>query len=228
MLLLLAGVSVSAVVNGQRIEDEDLARRISAVAFDPTTFFRNEYGLPSLIRIAHVDHFRRPIYSISIEDGCLEGEAWSDACLSRLTARMVRAPAPPSMRNERDRSIHLARQLVQRRATTRAAIRSQLASLRLEWMEADLTSCPGIRETLARAANLNWVPEEITGPPLPNGDVRIYLDTDSVQVAFDTGFITSTFEGVPTQGSPGSWATELAAALEPCWRPARTAPPWNR
>jgi hypothetical protein len=178
-----------------------------------------------VIRIMFKDHFHRPIWSIAIREGCNKDEPPSEVCRGRLTARMVRAPAPVPNATALDRSLGLARRLVQRGARTQAAIKAALPSLRPEWMEADLRSCPGISDRLARATSLVWLPRRLD---LPDEDQRIWLDGGDLQVTFDYYPTVSTFSGVPLDGSPLAWGMDLAKALEPCWKPAGAPPPWRK
>ncbi len=207
----------------------DVREMVHALAFDPTKFFRNEHvGDPSMIRIAYTgDDYAWPVYSIAIAEGCLEEETPSNECRSRVTARMVRAPAPPKMTRPRQRGSHLVQQLVEREATSRSSIKSYLGSLGVEWMEADLAACPGIGSILARSAELAWVPDEISNPG-PREEITLPLHADNVQIVFDQYARRSTYDGFISEGSPASWAVQLSVALEPCWRPARIEPPWHR
>jgi hypothetical protein len=206
---------------------EQVRETVRAVAFDPTKFFREEHiGDPSIISIAYTgDDYAWPVYSIAIAEGCLERETPSRECGSRLTARMVRSPAPPNMTRPRQRGSHLVHQLVERGATSSSSVASNLGSLGVEWMEADLRACPGIRSMLARSAQLAWVPAEISNPG-PREEISLVLHADIVQVVFDQYARRATYSGFISEGSPAAWAVELSEALEPCWRPARIAPPW--
>lgn len=187
-----------------------------------------DVGDPSIIRIAYTgDDYAWPVYSIAISEGCFEGETSSRECGSRLTARMVRSPAPPDMTRTRQRGSHLVRGLVERRATSRSSIRSNLRALGIEWLEADLRACPGVSSLLARSARLLWVPEEVSNPG-PRDEIRLVLHADIVQVVFEQYARRATYDGYMSEGSPAAWAVELAEALEPCWRPARVTPPWGR
>lgn len=229
--LLLLGYIATAAAAQAATSPEALGRvreTVRALAFDPTKFFRDEdVGDPSIIRIVYTgDDFAWPIYSIAISEGCLEGETPSPECGSRLTARMVRSPAPPDMTRPRQRGSHLVRRLVERRAISRPSIRSNLRALGVEWLEADLRACPGVSSLLARSAQLSWVPEEVSSPGLRD-EITLVLHADTVQVVFDQYARRATYEGYISEGSPAAWAVELAQAIEPCWRPARIRPPWG-
>lgn len=207
---------------------ERMRDRVSLLAFDPTSFFRGTFGEDaSIIRIVYRgDDYGWPVYSVAIAEGCLAGEALSHACRSRLTARMVRSPAPPDLIRARQRGLHLVRQLVQRRANSRSAIKAQLKLLGVEWMEADLNACPGINTVLARSAGLDWVPAEISDPG-PRESLLVVAHADTLEVVFDHHFSQSRYVGYAADGSPAAWAHDLAEALEACWKPAQVPPPWG-
>ena len=94
-------------------------------------------------------------------------------------------------------------------------------------MEADLNTCPGIRNRLARSAQLSWVPPEITDPR-SREEIMLIAHADIVGVVFDQYAREATYRGYIADGSPGMWADDLATAIEPCWKPARLSPPWLR
>ena len=223
LFAFVANLTLAATARADEIEQVGPA--IAAAAFEPSTFFSADPDRDrSVLRIVHLDQYGRPIYSIAIHEGCFVNKGWSEQCGNRLVARMVRAPAPFKNADLRNRSIDLAKRLVRRNATTHKTIRSALPSLDLEWMEADLHTCPGFDEQLASAANLAWLPLTLT----PDREQLIWVDTDSVEVAFDYYPTTSTFSGVPIEGSPGEWAVNLARTLDGCSRPSKALPPWSR
>lgn len=207
---------------------EQVRETVSALAFDPTSFFRRgEMGDSSMLRIIYTgDDYGWPVFSIAVAEGCIDGEKRSDGCGLRLRARMVRAPAPPDMTRPRARGQHLLQLLAERRATSRSAISSNLRPLGVEWLEADLKTCPGIEEIMASSADLIWIPREISTAS-PQKEILLVLHADTVQVVFDQHQRRSTYEGYIAEGSPAAWAVDLATALEPCWKPAETAPPWH-
>ena len=202
---------------------------VRSLAFDPSKYFHVEQGSdPSIIRITYTgDDHAWPVYSIAIADGCLPEETPSRGCETQLTARMVRSPAPPGMTRPRQRGSHLVRGLVERRATSRSAIQSNLSMLGTEWLEADLRVCPGVSGLLRRSAQLDWVPEEVSNPG-PRDEIVLVVHYDLVEVVFDSSTRQATYRGHISNGSPAAWAVEVAEALEPCWRPARATPPWRR
>lgn len=227
----LAGGVASPVDALSDSPPDDTARVREAVrvlAFDPGKYFSSQFtGDPSMIRIAYTgDDWDWPVYSIAISQGCLEHEEWSPACRSRVTARMVRGVSPPNMMRQRERGWHLVHRLIERGATAPESIRLQLGPSLVEWLEADLASCPGIIEFMGGSATLTWVPEEISDPR-PRDDFAIWVHADIVTIVFDHSRVEATYEGPLLGGSPSAWAHELAERIEPCWRPAAASPPWS-
>lgn len=202
---------------------------VVAMAFEPSAYFRDqEFGDLSMIRIVDTgDDYGWPVYAIAILRGCLPEEALAEPCVNRLTARMVRSPAPMNMSRPRQRGLHLVGALLQRHATSRNAIASQLRDIGVDWMEADLASCPGVESVMARSASLSWVPEDISNPAERNS-ISIVLHADKVRVEFEQYARISIYEGYIGDNLPSEWADQLAEVLEPCWRPASTKAPWDR
>lgn len=205
----------------------NVSERVSELAFDPARFFTEEDGHDrSMIRIAYTgDDYGWPVYSIAVMTGCLPGEAHSPACADRLTARMVRAPAPPDMDRPRERGSALVRDLVERGEVSRSGLRNGLTSAGVEWLEADGRSCPGFVEALGASADLQWVPREVSHPD-GSGEIRIVLHADIVHVTFDDYARRSIYEGYIAEASPAAWAVALAEVLEPCWKPVAAPAPW--
>jgi hypothetical protein len=230
--LLLSGL-IAAPAHGQAKPPlEDFARvrdEVRALAFDPATYFPSRFIRDgAMIRIAYTgDDYAWPVYSLAVAKGCLDEEPRSKDCLSRLTARMVRAPAPADLQRPRQRGAHMVRELARRQAASPSSMPSHLSALKVEWLEADLRSCPGATSLLARSADLSWVPKEISNPDASDL-VSPVLHADMVEVVFERYARRSTWRGYIAGNSPAAWAVELAETLEPCWKPARTAPPWRR
>jgi hypothetical protein len=223
-LLATLLVAESAAVAGRL---ERLGPEIAAAGFNPATFFSSRAAHdPSVIRIFHGDQFGRPIYAIAVRQECLEVQSLLAGCRQQLVARMARAPLPSPHSTPRDRAIQLARRLIARRATSQVQVRAALSSMALEWMEADLRNCPGAMERLERIQGLAWLPPN-AGRPQMGGDQQFWLDTDVIEVTFDYYPTVARFSGVAIESSPGAWARDFAQALEPCWRPAQSTPPWR-
>jgi hypothetical protein len=203
---------------------------VHELAFAPSKFFIWEDGEDaSDVKISYTgDDYGWPVFSIAILIGCVPDEPRLPNCGSRLTARLVRAPAPAGLTRPRQRGTHLLRGLIERRATTAEAVRRQLTGLGVEWRQADLATCRGARAVYARAGRLTWVPQELIRPRSSEPDIVVHLHADRVSVEFETLGQSSRYRGAREKGTPAEWAVELAEALEPCWRPAPSAAPWVR
>jgi len=198
------------------------------IAFDPERFFREERFGQNLINISYTgDSEAWPVYSIAIRRGCARYLPASRDCPNRRTARMVRAPAVPDPSRPRMRGWNLATRVIRSGAATPEAVASELGRAGVEWLEADLGSCPAASALVSGADRIAWVPEEIYAPRDPFGSApRIHADR--IEVTFATSRGRSTHSGVIDEGTPSAWAAQLAEALEPCWRSLEIPPPWQR
>ena len=202
---------------------DDLER----LAFDPAKFFPSPYVQDrSTVRIVYTgDDYGWPVYAIAIAEGCIDGEARpKDRGASRWRARMVRAPAVPGVDRPRQRGGELVSRLVRAGATSADGLREALNTAGVEWVEADLRTCPGATRALAQSADAAWVPEAVAAPK-PN-DEQLVLHADIVRVEVQQYARLSTYRGWLAERSPGAWAVDLASTLGPCWRPATIAAPW--
>lgn len=210
-------------------ERVELGQKVRKLAFDPATYFRSEYKLGYMVTIAATgDDYEWPLYSVAVFEGCEDGERGTlDACSSKLTARMVRAPTPPVMARERERGSRLIFQLAASKKLTKAAIGSQLTRLGLEWKEANLRSCPPALAVLEAADRLSWVPSELSHPT-PKNELSLVIHSDSTKVIFRSYGRVSIYDGYKAEGTPAEWADKFAAAVEGCWRPSQAPRPWMR
>lgn len=209
----------------------DVRAIVQQVAFDPKTYFPSQYITDrSIVRIAYTgDDYGWPVYSIAIAEGCLDGETIPrDSCASRLRARMVRAPAIPDATRPRLLGARLVARVKDTGAETSDEVRQALSDMNLEWVEADLRTCPGALATLARSAGAVWVPDAITDPTPDDDMLGIVLHADIVRVDFQQYARLTTYSGWIAERSPAAWAVEMASTLEPCWRPSSDQPPWLR
>jgi hypothetical protein len=228
---VLLGMHTGADARTSSISDVRKVREILAeLAFDPTKFI--DSGGDYVTITYRGDDYRWPVYAIGIQADCPTMATYTPGCASRLKAYMVRAPGPPDMTRPRQRGAFLAENLVARHAITAGRIAKVLAAEKVEWLEADFTACSAADEVLGRARNANWIQglDKRRGEPDDKGMVEdvIILHADTVQVTFNAWLQKSTYDGYIADGSPAEWAVELAEALEPCWRPATSTPPWLR
>lgn len=217
-----------AIAQSDFEERVKLGGRVRELAFNPESFFRDEYHHQPVVTVTYTgDDYAWPVYSIAIFDGCHADEPRVDACRSALRARMVRSPAPPDMQRPRERGGDLVRRLFDEGKTSRMALRSALTRMGVEWKEADLRRCPSAMGALEKSAKLEWVPTEISNPT-PKDEISIVIHADIVEVTFQQYGRSSIYSGYIADGSPAAWAEDLAASLEPCWVDATTPPPWKR
>ena len=229
-----AALTALFAVDGLAIAQSDFKERVKLsgsvreLAFNPEAFFRDEYHHQPVVTVTYTgDDYAWPVYSIAIFDGCHADEPKVDTCRSALRARMVRSPAPRDMQRPRERGINLVRKLFDEGKTSRTALRSALTRMGVEWKEADLRSCPSAMSALAKSAEREWVPTEISHPT-PNDEIDIVIHADIVEVTFRQYGRSSIYRGYIADGSPAAWAGDLAVSLEQCWVDATTPPPWER
>ena len=207
----------------------DVKAMVQQAAFNPATYFPSRYIKDrSIVRIAYTgDDYGWPVYSIAIAEGCLDGETIPrDNCGSRLRARMVRAPALVDVDRLRVLGARLVTQVRETGARSPDEVRQALDDMNLEWVEADLRTCPGAPAALARSAQAVWVPDAAASPT-PDDDMSgLVLHADIVRVEFQQYARLTSYNGWIAERSPAAWAVEMAATLEPCWEPTSARPPW--
>jgi hypothetical protein len=231
-MAVLAVLGVAPAAQAQQTQPSvfDIRPMVIAVAFDPTTYFPSIHaGDRSVVRIVYTgDDYGWPVYAIAVAEGCVDQEDRnSDACATRLRARMVRSPAPADIQRPRQRGLHLLGLLVETGATDPASIRATLSDVGTEWLEADLRTCPGAVDALRRLTEAGWPP-----PPLIDQTVEAYVSglvmhADFVRVEVQHFARRTTYHGWIADGSPAAWAVAFAGGLEPCWRPASGPAPWK-
>lgn len=212
------------------IDQADVTLIVQDVAFDPKTYFPAQYIRDrSIVRIAYTgDDYGWPVYSIAIARGCIDGETVpEDNCASRLRARMVRAPGVLDANRPRVAGAQLVARVTETGAGSVDEVRQVLGSMGLEWVEADIRTCPGAFAVFARSVEAAWVPDAIANPTPENSVPAIVLHPDIIRVEFQQYAQLTTYRGWIAQQSPAAWAVELAAALEPCWGPSAIQPPWS-
>jgi hypothetical protein len=201
-------------------------RTVETLAFDPSTFFRWSWADKVRIRYRG-DDWGWPVYSIAIQDGCEDENAPRPACTQRRIARMVRAPlGPRGSERPRWRGMDLIERIFRSGARGDQAVRKQLDKAGLEWLEADLQACPGAMAALARADAARWGP--YTPPKRPDDGIVVTFHADTIEVGFEVPDGRVTWSGLPNEGTPARWASDLAALLEPCWRSVTAPTPWRR
>lgn len=227
-MLLLSG-SAAASQAGAIDRLIQTRERIRSLAFDPKTFFANQSNQPPAVTISYSgDDLSWPVYAIAVEVGCIQDEPARRGC-SGPTARIVRASAAEEGARIRQRGSRLALRVYERGAFTDERIKAELEREGIEWLQADLKSCPTAAIVMARAAAIQWTPRSIVDQALGKpGDLSLMLHADTVQITFSRYLQTATYNGYIANASPAAWAVEFAESLEPCWRPATAKAPWRR
>lgn len=230
--LFLGGVSFADGSQSASPTDQpSITAMVRQVAFDPATYFPSPYIRDqSVVRIAYTgDDYGWPVYSIAIAAGCIHGETNPrDDCGPRLRARMVRAPGFEVATRPRRAGADLISRITDTNAASLEDVREAVSDSGLDWLEADVRACPNALATLARSADAAWVPDAVANPT-PEGTLSgLVLHPDIVHVEIKQYARLTTYTGWLAERSPATWAAEMAAVLEPCWRPAPNDPPWLR
>ncbi|HEX8533960.1 MAG TPA: hypothetical protein VF662_07310 [Allosphingosinicella sp.] len=204
-----------------------LRGQVEELAFQPGKLFEFQRGREDIITVAYTgDDMGWPIYSIAIREVC-RPRPGGRGCVPGRAARMVRAPAPPELTRPRQRGFSLMQQMLRSGAETPEQVAAAVDKAGLEWLEGDLDACEAAAEVIRQADRIEWVVPEIHSPD-PSKLQAPVLHSDMVEVTFVTFARKSSYHGYVAERSPGEWAGRLAAALEPCWRPAAAPPPWRR
>jgi hypothetical protein len=196
---------------------------INRLAFDPARYFTGE-NARDLLRITYRgDDYDFPVWSLTIRNGCLT-EPRLPPCFKQRIARMVRAPVP-SGGAERPRWRGMALVSALEDAKSERDVADRLDKAGLDWVEADVTACPGAMDALKAVVEVRW-PSAAT--LLPSDDFPpMALHADKVTVEIPTFLHDVRFSGAAFEGSPGAAAVRFAETLEPCWKPATAPVPWR-
>ncbi|MFT3997706.1 MAG: hypothetical protein QM667_09885 [Asticcacaulis sp.] len=206
--------------DGQKtVETRDL---ISKVAFDPALYFANEPKGSEVVLISYTgDDYGWPVYSIAVHYGCT-----AEGCNPQRRARMVRAPITDPSDRPRRWGLTLVNKVTAKGASTPEAVAGALDTLGLDWVEADLMTCPGAMTAMADLGKAEWIRDDVVKPD-PNGSIEIVLHADRIRVEVPDYLRKATYDGFIAKGSPAAWADALAKTLEPCWKPVSASPPWK-
>lgn len=216
-------VATSAVAEEKRNVMFETRDMVTALAFDPAKFFTDDRR-DNLVQITYRgDDYDWPVYAIAIRDQCLK-ERVKDCHLGRR-ARMVRAPAIENMERPRWRGTALIGKVAEQKPSGPEAVADILETVGMEWVEADLMTCPNAMRVLAEGNDLEWIKPDILAPS-PDAMFVSVLHADTVVVEFPHYLRKVRYDGYMAKGSPAAWANRLAHTLEPCWQPAQATAPW--
>lgn len=201
----------------------DFQERTRALAFDPARFFPGRPAPAISIRYLG-DDYGYPVYAIAVRRGCTDNDSDEvrKTCGERLTARMVRSPYNGNPPRVRARGQRLFALLSQSQPASDAALLPLLDKAGLEWLEADIHTCPTAMAHLATGRDLRFSPafDQVK-------QVEIILHADTISFEVGEYLERSRYHGWLKPGSPGAWANDFAASLEPCWKPAAALVPWQ-
>lgn len=202
----------------------DFQERTRELAFDPTRLFPERSQTALSIRYLG-DDYGFPVYAIAVRRGCIDadqGEA-RRTCGARLTARMVRSSYKGEPPRPRARGQQLFAVIAQSKPQNDDALLRSLDTAGLEWLEADVRSCPPAMAYLATGRDLKFSPSvDLTGPP-----TELVLHADIVTFEISDFLTRSRYVGWLKPGSPAAWANDFATSLESCWRPSAAVVPWR-
>lgn len=202
---------------------------VTALAFTPQNYFAEERYSRDDLTIVYREgaQFGWPIYAIAVRFGC-GGASIGRDCGKSFRTRMARLPQVAGTGWPRHRANPWIKRFSARPALSREEVSKLLESGRLEWLEANSPACPSAAPLFAEIPGLRLTPPHFrpsaqTGvPPAP------FLHADQVAITFRGANGRTVYEGAIEPNSAAAWATRLAEALERCWQPAATTPPWKR
>lgn len=230
MRLLALTLAVLAAIPAQAESRRgfNLHQAVLAEAFDPERFFGGGYAEPVLTVRYLGDDYDYPVYALALYKGCHDADAEGDrSCRERLQVRMVRAPYEGEPERPRWRGTKLLGDLRTRGVSSQRELLAALDNGAVEWLEADLATCPAALSHARNTANLRWF-----GAPLveePSDSIAIVLHADTVDVRFRPNYFTDVrFKGIVDDDFPSGWAEGFAKSLENCWTPSAAIRPWRR
>lgn len=207
----------------------DLHQTVLAEAFDPERFFDGNYVDSPILTIRYLgDDYDYPVYAIALFKGCHDADAEGDrSCRDRLQARMVRAPYDGEPQRPRWRGTRLLEELRIRGISSHKELLQALDNGVVEWLEADLATCPAALQHARNTADLRWFGEPLV--PEASEGIAIVIHYDTVDVRFRPNYFTDVrYQGHVDDSLPSGWADAFAKSLETCWKPATAIRPWRR
>ncbi|MFY8196835.1 MAG: hypothetical protein ACOVKV_17335 [Novosphingobium sp.] len=202
---------------------------VLAEAFDPERFFDGRYVEAPILTIRYLgDDYDFPVYAIALYKGCHDVDAEGDrSCLDRLQARMIRAPYDGEPERPRWRGTRLLEDLRTRGVSSRKELLKALDDGAVEWLEADLATCPAALNNARSTDELRWFGEPLVQEP--SDEMAIIMHFDTIDVRFRPNYFTDfRYQGHVGDGLPSGWADAFAKSLESCWKPATAIRPWRR
>lgn len=206
----------------------DYRDRTWQTAFNTGNFFeeRAKHQLDMSIEYSG-DDYRYPVYAVAVRGGCTsldKGDA-RKLCGDRLTARMVRSPFIGDAPKPRTRGQVLYSFLASKNVSNDAQLVLAFDEHKLEWLEADISSCQPAIAHLSTAPELPFFASTLL---TDKSVLPIVSHADKIAFDFRGGHLTkSSYQGYLKQGSPGEWANAFVQSLESCWTESEAPTPWN-
>lgn len=223
-VLALLTAAIAQAQTGPQEDYDTLKRRVTDVAFDPDNFFGKD---GRYFRIATIryrgDDWAFPVYAIAISNGCVVER--KSGCEARRIARMVRGTMASPPERPRWRGSALIGRLRKLGPLDGSALADALDA-NVDWLEADLDSCPGSRAALSSAGDARWISPELLASK-PSDDIALVLHADTIRVEFAGYLRSAIYDSYIVAGTPTAWADAFARTIEPCWKPSGAPRPWH-
>ena len=214
-------LAVSGAANAD-VTDHKTNKKIYSLAFDPDRNFWGE-GEPFVTVVHRGDDWGVPVYSLGVAE--IDG---------KFIARIVRS----SLSDAEDRPRAAGYRLYSTVGAAKAKGESELITLfdsgAVEWLEADMDSCPGASDAITTIHASNWTvyPDASWERKFGNSDnnTPIVLHADTIQVRYHSYLQQIEYSGWFSGGDDhvSTAVLNLEKALKDCWKPSTSKAPWHR
>jgi len=218
-LVLLAAAGCAAL--GRPASVEQAGRTLFETAFNPDRNFAGDLRPSSddevlLTAAASNRDDYVPAYSLAIAYRCLPVGSDSENWQCRYVARLLRV---------RQTDVPWLAELAG--ARTAAARNAVLDAANFDWLEADVTTCAGGIHAMDSVRIADWRPDIHYALQLVE-EREIIMHPAMIRVRMTGSYVTSRYRGWRLGPGVPAAVDRLLEVLEPCWRPAGSARPWNR
>lgn len=202
-----------------------VGRALLAEEFDPARAFAGEIKESSddqmlLTAVASARDDYAPDYSLAIAYVCRpEGSR----CTGGFIARLLRVVSAEE--HQTSDSFRLIKEAA--RNGRKPAMRSALAAGRLAWLEADLAACTGGIEAFDAVRLADWRPD-LFYLLQQQEDREILMHPAELRVGMKGTHSAAKWRGWRNGSGVPAAANKLLEVLEPCWKPGKSRPPWER
>jgi hypothetical protein len=204
------------------VRDDQTNNKVFKLAFDPD---RNFWGdpVPFLTVVYRGDDWGVPVYSLSIAE-----------VSKRFVVRAVRSAGLGNDERPRQAGYRLYSKIDAANANSDAKLKALFDAGAVEWLEADLDSCPNAVEAVDAVRNAEWHTYADIGWSKKfdeEGDqAPIVMHADTITVRYRVYLQQVEYSGWLSGGDDHvtKAVLKLAEALQPCWKPATPKAPWHR